>query len=480
MSSNVQSEIASICKEWSKGLSRFSEDNDCIEYVRMELPNLLLNKRLFAEVLNDIVEGEKYPDPGLSTMFDNELLLHADPSWRFSLRLFLWGPGEYTIVHDHNSWGVIGPVSGVLEVFNYRREDDESQEGYAHMVKTKTTKCIPGETAFTLRLNQGIHNMGNPTKEAMISLAVYGKPLTRGYINGFDVERNRAYKIFPPKAKKKTLAKQALPGLTEVVHRKMSFGRKKEALYPRRPDEEGEGLTTPSPKEDAMNMIDQLASIPLFQSLPVEHIKDLATIVVRRTFRKGQTIFSEGDEGNSFYVVVSGRVKIFKCSSEGKEQILHIFSPWEPFGEVPVFSGENFPAHAEALEESGVFFFPREAFIGLIRRNPSLALNMLAVLSRRLRKFTVLIEDLSLKEVPGRLAAHLLYLSERKEGTGHLVLDISKGQLASLLGTIPETLSRILSRMSREELIRSNGPRCIQILDREGLEGMASGERRLS
>ncbi len=213
MSSNVQSEIASICKEWSKGLSRFSEDNDCIEYVRMELPNLLLNKRLFAEVLNDIVEGEKYPDPGLSTMFDNELLLHADPSWRFSLRLFLWGPGEYTIVHDHNSWGVIGPVSGVLEVFNYRREDDESQEGYAHMVKTKTTRCIPGETAFTLRLNKGIHNMGNPTKEAMISLAVYGKPLARGYINGFDVERNRVYKIFPPKAKKRTLAKQALPGL---------------------------------------------------------------------------------------------------------------------------------------------------------------------------------------------------------------------------------------------------------------------------
>ena len=229
-----------------------------------------------------------------------------------------------------------------------------------------------------------------------------------------------------------------------------------------------------------MNMIDQLAAIPLFQSLPVEHLKDLATIVVRTTFRKRQTIFSEGDEGKGFYVVVSGRVKIFKLSSEGKEQILHIFGPCEPFGEVPVFSGENFPAHAEALEESSVFYFPREAFIGLIRRNPSLALNMLAVLSRRLRKFTVLIEDLSLKEVPGRLAAHLLYLSERKEGADHLVLDISKGQLASLLGTIPETLSRILSRMSREELIRSDGPRCIRILDREGLEGMASGERRLS
>ncbi|HCX90951.1 MAG: transcriptional regulator [Deltaproteobacteria bacterium CG12_big_fil_rev_8_21_14_0_65_43_10] len=228
-----------------------------------------------------------------------------------------------------------------------------------------------------------------------------------------------------------------------------------------------------------MDIIDHIAAIPLFQGLLKEYHEDLTTIVVDQIFRRGQIIFSDGDEGNGFYVVISGRVKIFKVSPEGKEQILHFFGPGELFGEVPVFAGEHFPAHAESIEESRIFFFPRDAFIDIIRENPSLSLSMLAVLSRRLRTFTMLIEDISLKEVPGRLSAYLIYLSEHKDGTDDLILDISKGQLASLLGTIPETLSRILSRMAREKLICLDGPRCIQILDRNGLLELASGERRL-
>lgn len=229
-----------------------------------------------------------------------------------------------------------------------------------------------------------------------------------------------------------------------------------------------------------MELLKQIAAIPLFKGLTEDQLGQLSTIVIERTYRRGQTIFSEGDEGNGFYVVSSGRVKIFKLSHEGKEQILHIFGAGEPFGEVPVFSGEHFPAHAETLEESKILFFPRSAFIELIKKHPSLALNMLAVLSKRLRRFTALIEDLSLKEVPGRLSAYLLYLSETKNRSINLTLDISKTQLASLLGTIPETLSRILARMSAEDLIESDGHRTIRIRDREGIEELANGERRLA
>jgi len=228
-----------------------------------------------------------------------------------------------------------------------------------------------------------------------------------------------------------------------------------------------------------MEIIKQIAAIPLFNGLTADHHRQLSSIVVERTYRRGQTIFSEGDEGDGFYVVSTGRVKIFKLSHEGKEQILHIFGSGEPFGEVPVFSGEHFPAHAETLEESKILFFPRSAFVELIKKNPSLALNMLAVLSRRLRRFSALIEDLSLKEVPGRLSAYLIYLSETKNRSANLTLDISKTQLASLLGTIPETLSRILSRMSAEDLIESDGHRTIKILDRDGLEELATGVRSL-
>lgn len=228
-----------------------------------------------------------------------------------------------------------------------------------------------------------------------------------------------------------------------------------------------------------MGRIDQIAAIPLFQGLPRKQHEDLAMIVVDQIFERGQTIFSEGDEGAGFYVIVAGRVKIFKLSPEGKEQIFHILGPGEPFGEVAVFAGEHFPAYAEALAESRVFFFPRPAFVGLLKKNPSLALNMLAVLSRRLRKFTDLVEDLSLKEVPGRLAAYLFFISERKKGKEELELDVSKNQLASLLGTIPETLSRILARMTREGFIKSIGQRRIRIIDRKALEELAGGERRL-
>lgn len=227
-----------------------------------------------------------------------------------------------------------------------------------------------------------------------------------------------------------------------------------------------------------MNIYERIAAIPLFEGLSSEDIRDLAEIARERPFQKRETIFSEGQQGSGFYVVMSGRVKIFKVSAEGKEQILHIFGPGEPFGEVPVFAGRNFPANAEAIENSRFLFFPRESFVGLIRRNPSIALNMLAVLSRRLRVFSNLIEDLSLKEVPGRLAAYLLYLSEKEKGVKELELTITKAQLASLLGTIPETLSRILGKMSAQGFIESDG-RKIRLVDPRGLEALAHSGRGL-
>jgi CRP/FNR family transcriptional regulator, dissimilatory nitrate respiration regulator len=221
-----------------------------------------------------------------------------------------------------------------------------------------------------------------------------------------------------------------------------------------------------------------VARIPLFEGLPADQHRDLASIALIKSFQRGQTIFSEGEPGTGFYVVLSGKVKIYKLSAEGKEQILHIFGGGEPFGEVPVFEGRPFPAHAVALEESQCLFFPRQAFVDLIGKNPSLSLNMLAVLSRRLRRFTVLVDDLSLKEVPGRLAAHLLYLSDRNAGADDLELDVPKGQLAGMLGTIPETLSRILTKMVKQGLIESDGPR-IRIVDREELTELAEGVKRL-
>lgn len=227
-----------------------------------------------------------------------------------------------------------------------------------------------------------------------------------------------------------------------------------------------------------MSLIDHIATIPLFEGLSRSQHDALASIALKRSYKKGQVIFSEGDEGTGFYAIISGRVKIFKLSPEGKEQTLHMMGPGEIFGEVPVFSGQGYPAYAEAHLQCSLLYFPRNAFIELIRKDPSLSLNMLAVLSWRLRKFTALIEDLSLKEVPGRLAAYLLHLSRKSGSDDEFDLDISKGQLASLLGTIPETLSRILGKMSRQGLISSEGSR-IRIMHRATIEEIANEGRKL-
>lgn len=214
----------------------------------------------------------------------------------------------------------------------------------------------------------------------------------------------------------------------------------------------------------------------LFAGLPDENIDELLKIAREKEFVKNELIFAEGDNGSGFYINVEGMVKIYKLSPEGKEHIMHIFGPGEPYGEVPVFSGKTFPASAETISKCRALFFPRKDIVDLMTENPSIALNMLAVLSLRLRQFTVQVENLSLKEVPGRLAAHLLMLSIEQEKKDVINLHISKSQLASLLGTIPETLSRILSKMAGQKLIDVQG-RKIKLLDMSGLELLAQTGR---
>ncbi len=215
--------------------------------------------------------------------------------------------------------------------------------------------------------------------------------------------------------------------------------------------------------------IEILQECSLFAGLPQEYMQQIAAIAVTKNYKKGESVFFDGEEADGFYLIANGKVKVFKMSFSGKEQILHIFGTGEPVGEVAVFHGKPFPASALCLEKSQLIFFPRDRFVDLVNANPAIAMNMLAILSFRLRRFTKQIESLSLKEVPARLAGYLTYLQEEQDSTHEVKLEISKGQLASLLGTTPETLSRIFSKMTDEGLIMVDG-RTIVIKDTVGLE----------
>lgn len=223
-----------------------------------------------------------------------------------------------------------------------------------------------------------------------------------------------------------------------------------------------------------------VATIPLFQGLDAAQHAAVAAIASEKTAVRGQIVFAEGAQAEGIHILTEGRVKVYKLSPEGKEQILHVFGPGEPVGEVAVFAGRKYPAYAEALEPSRFLYIPRREFMALLQREPAVALNMLAELAHRLRRFTNMVENLSLREVPGRLAAYLMYLNERQDARAEIQLDMTKAQLASLLGTIPETLSRILARMAKEGFIELGEGRAIKLLDPEGLQQLASGESKLA
>lgn len=217
---------------------------------------------------------------------------------------------------------------------------------------------------------------------------------------------------------------------------------------------------------------DILIRSQLFGGLREEHITEIEKIAVDKHYKKGDVIFYDGNEGTGFYLVAAGSISVYKLSPEGKEQILHIVKEGDTIGAVPVFSGKSFPANARAISKSRLLFFDRRKFIRLITGKPDLIMNILALLSTRLREFTIQIENLSLKEIPGRLAAYLLYLSKEQGNKDLIKLNISKVQLASLLGTGPESLSRALGDMRNKELIEVKGA-SIRLISRALLQELA-------
>ncbi|HIK04693.1 MAG TPA: Crp/Fnr family transcriptional regulator [Trichormus sp. M33_DOE_039] len=200
-----------------------------------------------------------------------------------------------------------------------------------------------------------------------------------------------------------------------------------------------------------------LRKTPIFQDILDEQLQALANIAIPQTYKKGETLFWEGDPGTGFFIVKSGRIKVFKLANGGKEQILHIFGAEEHFAEVPAFDGGNFPASAAALENSEVVFIPRTAFLMVLQQHPTLAIAMLKTFARHLRRLAHLVDTLSFQEVPERLVNYLLMLSDRQNNADIVELDLPKLQLAALLGTIPETLSRAFYKLSQEGIIEMNG-----------------------
>ncbi|MGB5959757.1 MAG: Crp/Fnr family transcriptional regulator [Coleofasciculaceae cyanobacterium] len=223
-----------------------------------------------------------------------------------------------------------------------------------------------------------------------------------------------------------------------------------------------------------------LQTTMIFQGLSPSQLPPLLQIARLQTWQKDEVIFNQDTPAIGFFVIKTGRVKVFKISPTGKEQILSIFEMGDNFAEVAALDGRTFPASAAALERVELIFFPRQAFLDLMYQDPGIAINMLISLSQHLRHLVSLIEDLSFKDVPQRLAEYLLALSNGSsqssdncsKSSNVVTLSLTKSQLAAALGTIPATLSRAFYRLSSEGIITVNGAQ-IELLDRQRLQKLA-------
>ncbi len=223
-------------------------------------------------------------------------------------------------------------------------------------------------------------------------------------------------------------------------------------------------------------MKEYLRRTPVFSGLSDDELEEIVPLVVKRKLRKDTVIFHEGDPAAAFYLVKSGRVKIYKTSRDGREQVLAILNSGQIFGDVPMFDGGPYPATAATMDDSEIYLIRRGDFRELLKLHPEIALKVISVLGARLRQAMELIRDLSFKQVPHRLAGLLLKLAERygEEAAGGLRINLalSRQDLADIAGTSRETATRELKKMERAGLIGIDR-RQITIIDREGLREWA-------
>jgi CRP-like cAMP-binding protein len=229
-----------------------------------------------------------------------------------------------------------------------------------------------------------------------------------------------------------------------------------------------------------LQIVGALKAAQLFAGLPKEELSILAARAVRKLYAPGELIFVEGEPCQGFYIVVRGRVRIYKTSPNGREQMLAVEGPGNSIAELPVFDGGAYPASAAALEDTEMVFISRKDFHVFCRQHPDVALHILAVVGARLRRLVGIIEELSFTTVRQRLIALLLRESgvkgTRNGNTVEFEMEGSHQDLAQEIGTVRELISRNLSRLQAEGLIEVDG-RKILIKDLAQLAAIQGSEK---
>lgn len=212
-----------------------------------------------------------------------------------------------------------------------------------------------------------------------------------------------------------------------------------------------------------------IALVPIFNHLEEEPMKEIMGTAQSVSYKRGENIYQAGNQSDSLYIVNKGKIRIYRLSESGKEQIVRILYPGDFTGELALFSNSIHESFAEAMEETQVCMITRSDLQEFLLKYPSISLKILAEFSNRLEQSEKQTARFATEKVETRLALFLAECLDHEGRSNEFVLPMSKKDLASYLGTTPETISRKMSDLVEAGYIKQKVHKRIEILDLDGL-----------
>ena len=213
--------------------------------------------------------------------------------------------------------------------------------------------------------------------------------------------------------------------------------------------------------------------VPIFENLDCNELEEIVEEIEHKTFDKGTMIFSEGSEANTLFFINEGKIKLYKYNKDGKEQILHILTNGDFFGELDLIKSSTYKFNAKAMDNAKIWTLKKSEVKNIIMKKPEIAIKLLESVGERLAAIENLAQNLSTNDVDARIAYLLINLmdkySEEEDGKKLIKLPLSREDMANYIGVTRETISRKLKKLEEEELIQLIGTKKIVILDEDGL-----------
>ncbi|MDO5516069.1 MAG: Crp/Fnr family transcriptional regulator [Clostridium sp.] len=215
--------------------------------------------------------------------------------------------------------------------------------------------------------------------------------------------------------------------------------------------------------------------VPIFENLSCDELYEIVGQIEHKSFDKGSMIFSEGNDANTLYFINEGKIKLYKYNKDGKEQIFHILSNGDFFGELDLIKSSKYKFNAKAMDNAKICTLKKTEVKNIIMSNPEIAIKLLESVGERLSAIENLAQNLSTNDVDARIAYLLLnlmdkYCEKSEDGKKIIKLPLSREDMANYIGVTRETISRKLKKLEEEELISIMGTKKILILDEEGLQ----------